>query len=104
MEPEGPLPFQDFFSGRQFPQDDATVIQIGSATSDNDRLRIGHVLLAETEETVIDEKGESSVRVRRRPVPKYELAVEWDKIALTEHENVVKQAMRIMRSHYCHGV
>jgi len=154
LELEGPMPFQDFFSGRQFPQDDATLIQIGSATSDKDRLRIGHVLLAETEETVIDEKGESSVRVRRRPVPKSgspdlfgevnhavsiskgdkvypplmlepassrlrssafdlvstvacsviptqfisadELAIEWDKIALTEHENVVKQAMRII--------
>lgn len=154
VEPDAPLPFQDFFTGRQFPADDVTLIQIGSATLHKDTLRIQHVLLVETEETVTDEKGESSVRVRRRPVPKSEspdlfgevsqavlvskgdkvypplllesassrlrplafdlvntipcsviptqfisadeLAVEWDKIALTEHEKVVRQAMRII--------
>jgi len=153
-EPDAPLPFQDFFTGRQFPQDDATLIQIGSATSDKDTLGIQHVLLVETEETLSDENGESSVRIRRRPIHKSEspdmfgevshavilnkgdkfypplllesassrlrppafdlvniipcsviptrfisvdeLAVEWDKIALTEHEDVVRQAMRII--------
>ncbi len=154
LEPDGPLPFQDFFTGRQFPGDDTTLIQIGSITSEKDMLGIQHVLLVETEETVTDEKGESSVRVRRRPVPKSEspdfigevshavliskgdkiypplllesvssrlrspsfdlgntipcsviptqfisvdeLADEWDKIALTEHADIVRQAMRII--------
>ena len=72
VEPDAPLPFQDFFTGRQFPEDDATLIQIGSATSGKDMLGIQHILLVETEETVTDEKGGSSVRVRRRPVPKSE--------------------------------
>lgn len=154
VEPDGPLPFQDFFTGRKFPEDDSTLIQIGSATSEKDMLGIQHVLLVETEEAETDLTGEIRVRVRRRPVPKSEspdlfgevlhavsvskgdkvypplllesvplrlrtilfdagsttpcsviptqfisvdeLADEWDKIALTEHADVVKQAMRII--------
>ena len=153
-EPDAALPFQDLFTGRTFPDDDDTEIQIGSSTNSADRLRIQHVFLLETEETVTAENGEASIRVRRRPVPKSELpniqgevrqallinkgsrvypslfldttvsrsrtiafdfanaipcsviptqfisrdelADEWDKIALTEHEEVVKQAMRII--------
>jgi predicted ATPase len=152
-ESDATLPFQDFFTGRAFPADDDTEIQIGSSNSPADRLRIQHVFLLETEETVTAENGETSIRVRRRPVPKSELpdiqgevrqallvnkgsrvfpslfldttatrsrtiafdfvnaipcsfiptqfisrdelADEWDKIALTEHEDVVKQALRI---------
>ena len=154
IEPDAPFPFQDFFTGRQFPDDDRTLIQIGSATSDKDMLGIQYVLLVKTEETLIDGKGDHSVRVRRRPMHKSEspdlfdevshallitkgdkmhppilletaasrlrpsmfdvanaipcsvvptqfisadeLAVEWDRIALTEHENVVRLAMRII--------
>ena len=153
-EPDAALPFQDLFTGRAFPNDDETEIQIGSATNPADVLRIQHVFLIETEETVATENGETSIRVRRRPVPKSEmpnlqgevrqallikkgsriypslfldssaarfrntafdfantipcsviptqfispdeLADEWDKIALTEHEEVVKKAMRII--------
>lgn len=153
-EPDTPLPFQEFFTDRKFPVDDETVIQIGHEAAGENVLRIQHVFLAETEETVTDVTGETSIRVRRRPVPKSEapdlsrevtqalmiskggktsqqilldslsprlrssifdpvnaipcsviptqfvspdeLADEWDKIALTEHEKVVKQAMRII--------
>jgi AAA15 family ATPase/GTPase len=153
-EPDTPLPFQEFFTDRKFPVDDETVIQIGREAAGENVLRIQHVFLAETEETVTDLTGETSIRVRRRPVPKSEapdlsrevtqalmiskggktyqqifldpqsprlrsstfdpvnaipcsviptqfvspddLADEWDKIALTEHEQVVKQAMRII--------
>lgn len=154
VEADQPLLFQDFFTGRRFPEDDETAIQIGSATDPQGVLRIQHAFLVETEETVIEPGGESSIRVRRRPVaksespdliwdvinallinkgekpfpsvildgnsPRYrtsnvdmvgsipcsliptqflstdELADEWDKIALTEHEEVVRQAMRII--------
>lgn len=153
-EPDAPLPFQDFFTGRRFPEDDDTAIQIGSALKPDDVLRVQHVFLAEEREPVVDEVGETSFRVRRRIVPKQqlqsetgelrqalqitkaerryppffldsgysrlrppafeaansipcsviptqfispdELADEWDKIALTEYAEVVKQAMRIV--------
>ena len=153
-EPDAPLPFQDFFAGRNFPADDDTAIQIGSARTPDDVLRVQHVFLAEEREPVVDEVGETSFRVRRRIVPKTqlqseaaelrqalqitkaerryppffldtgysrlrppvfeasnsipcsviptqfissdELADEWDKIALTEYAEVVKQAMRII--------
>lgn len=153
-EPDAPLPFQDFFTGRNFPADDNTAIQIGSALNSDDVLRVQHVFLAEEREPVVDEVGETSFRVRRRIVPKKqlqsetgelrqalqitkaekryppffldngysrfrpsvieatnmtpcsviptqfispdELADEWDKIALTEYAEVVKEAMRII--------
>lgn len=153
-EPDAPLPFQDFFTGRNFPADDDIAIQIGSARTPDDVLRVQHVFLAEEREPVVDEVGETSFRVRRRIVPKTqlqseagelrqalqitkaerryppffldsgysrlrppvfetansipcsviptqfisqdELADEWDKIALTEYSEVVKQAMRII--------
>lgn len=153
-EPDEPMPFQDFFTGRCFPNDDDTAIQIGSALKPDDVLRVQHVFLAEEREPVVDELGETSFRVRRRIVPKMqlqlevgemrqalqlskaerrfppffldsgysrirspvfemansipcsviptqfisqdELADEWDKIALTEYAEVVKQAMRII--------
>lgn len=153
-ESDATLPFQDLFTGRAFPADDDTEIQIGSATNSADLLRVQHVFLLETEEAVTAENGEASIRVRRRPVPKSELpssqgdvrqallinkggrvypslfldttasrsrniafdfanaipcsfiptqfisrdelADEWDRIALTEHEDVVKQALRII--------
>lgn len=156
-EPEAPLPFQDFFTGRHFPVDDDTVIQIGSAQNPDDVLRIQHVFVVEERAPVVGEVGEvgeAIFRIRRRMVPKQqlqfeteesrqalqitkadrryppffldagylrlrsavmetvnaapcgviptqfisqdELADEWDKVALTEYAEVVKQAMRII--------
>lgn len=153
-DPEAPLPFQDFFTGRNFPSDDNVAIQIGTAYNPDDVLRVQHVFLAEEQVQAPDEFGETSMRVRRRIVPKNELqnetrelrqalqiskgerryspflldsasqrfrspifdatnsipcsviptqfisqdelSDEWDKIALTEHESVVKQALRII--------
>lgn len=150
-----PMPYQDLFTGRKFPTDDGTSIQIGSTTAPEDLLRIEHVLVMETEEAVIDGTTvETTIRVRRRPVPKSEaaatlselnqalqiskgsklyplilldrspsrtrfpmaesigttpcsmvatqfsspdeLADGWDKIVFTEHEEVVKEALRII--------
>jgi predicted ATPase len=153
-ELDAPLPFQDFFTGRHFPTDDDTVIQIGSAIRPEDMLRLQHVFLVEEREPVVDEMGETSFRLRRSIVSKSlletetgdlrqgfqiirgerryppilldadysrfrpsildpglaipcsviptqfisqdELADEWDKIALTDYAEVVKQAMRII--------
>ena len=153
-EPDAPMPLQDFFTGRNFPTDDGTDIQIGSALKPEEVLHVQHIFLAEEREPVIDELGETTIRVRRRIVPKNqlqnetgelrqalqitkgerryppffldwsyprprspllestnsipcsviptqfissdELADEWDKIALTEYAEVVKQAMRII--------
>jgi predicted ATPase len=154
VEPDAPLPFQDFFSGRAFPTRDDTAIKIGSATQLDDVLRVEHVFLAEMREPYIDEDGDPAYRVKRRVVPKAqlgaevgdlrqalqlskgdkgyvrffldgsntrlrmfgseagyvipcsviptqfisqdELSDEWDKVALTEHEDVIKEALRVI--------
>ena len=150
------LPFQGFFTGREFPLDAETAIQIGSFQDDKNILRIEHAFMSESEETITNTMGEISTRVRRQILPKPELpdfsgevtqaliitkggksyppflldsldsrskfalnpimftnvipcsviptqfvspdelADEWDKIVLTEYEEVVKQAMRII--------
>ncbi len=69
-EPDAPLPFQDFFTGRYFPADDDTIIQIGSALRPEDMLRLQHVFLVEEREPVVDEVGETGFRLRRRIVSK----------------------------------
>lgn len=152
----GDLPFEHFFTGRQFPTNDDTEIEIGSVDSPDSRLHIQHIFLAEYEETVEDEFGEQRSRIRRKKITREEyeinsleqitqaiavtkgvksyppilldaprsmmrsrsmtelfdkipcsaiptqfisideLADEWDKIALTEDEEIVKNALRII--------
>ena len=156
IESDIQLPFEDFFVGRQFPQDEAFAISIGELASGDDVLRIEHGFLIEEEVVVKNESGEiveTRTRLRRISNPSHddlsseaishalfvtkgersfphirldqsrspryrsrietsgtlpcsviptpfipvdELADEWDKIALTEHEEVVKQALRII--------
>lgn len=67
------LPFQDFFTGREFPLDAETVIQIGSFQDDKNILRIEHAFMSESEETITNIMGEISTRVRRQILPKPEL-------------------------------
>ncbi|MCP4697361.1 MAG: ATP-binding protein, partial [Gammaproteobacteria bacterium] len=66
------FPFEDFFTERQFPKDDEAKIEIGEMSSHADVsriLRIQHVFLVETEETVTDDTtGETRTRIRHRPV------------------------------------
>lgn len=160
------LPFEDFFTGRQFPQDEEAAITIGEigATADlfgirgnADSLRIEHGFLHETEEVVtnaISGTLETSTRLRRQKISRVsaenieigtvrsalfvgkgdrmspilldssmtryrpapidtsgtlpcsviptqfvsidELADEWDKIVFTEHQEVVKNALKII--------
>jgi predicted ATPase len=66
---DGLLPFQDFFTGRKFPDRNNPIV-IGPTNPGDDALRISHVYLQETEETVTDESGETRTRIRRRPIPK----------------------------------
>lgn len=158
FEPDAALPFQDFFMGRNFPDDDDISVQIGSANNPEEVLRIQHVFTIEEREPINDTLSETGFRVHRRTVPKQELlntsgevhqalqitkgqtrypllfldrsspsdissirsiilqkmnsiaysvvptqlissnelADEWDKIALTDYAEIVKQAMRII--------
>jgi len=80
-DPELPMPYQDFFTGRRFPSDDTTVIQIGDAASQHDLLRIEHVLVVETDEAVTDgTTGETVTRVRRERISKSEAAASSDEL------------------------
>jgi AAA15 family ATPase/GTPase len=147
---EVPLPYEDLFSGRKFPEDEKPIVigEIGGESA----LSIHHVYRVEKDYTVTDEDGKKELIKRpvsitslelaegsqilgegllikknknatvldfnvispdfRRfttvdaPLPcsfiptqlieKNELANEWDNIALTEAENTVKAAMRII--------
>ncbi len=64
------FPFEDFFTGRQFPEDDDAKIEIGEIGADHSRLlQIQHVFLVEEKKTVTDEQtGETRTRIMRRPV------------------------------------
>lgn len=152
-EADDVLPFQDFFTGRAFPQDDRAIL-IGTL-NDPEPLRIQHVFLDVSEETLIDELGQQSMRLRRRTLSRDELADyvgepvqalqisrgnrsypsilldapetrrfrtalhdlrdgmpcsvvptrfvsfddladDWDRIVFTEHEHVLREAMRIV--------
>jgi AAA15 family ATPase/GTPase len=156
IESDIQLPFEDFFFGRQFPQDETLAISIGELAPSDDALRIEHGFLIEETMFVQDESMEiveRSIHRRRISNPSSEdlaseaiipalfvtkgersfppilldkprsrfgyspikipgtlpcsviptqfisiddLADEWDKIGLTEHQEVVKQALRII--------
>lgn len=145
------LPFEDFFTGRRFPDDDSS-IQIGDFHDPSKILDIRSVYLFEKEVIVEDDAGEERSIIRRLPISKKskpdeievvgeallvskdqksilidfdkgrsrlrpyssddkkipfsliptqfismdELAKEWDSIALTEGEEIVKTALKII--------
>lgn len=145
-------PFQDFFTGRKFPETSLTAIEVGELNRPSTLLTIKFSMLEEVEEVVTDDtgaskrsrrffyapgedvetdgdlqpvfviaKGERSLpllkllspglraRVSFESVPSIpcsvvptefismdELADGWDAIALTEEEDVVKRALRIV--------
>ena len=69
------LPFEDLFTGRQFPQDETLAISIGEVASDDDTLRIEHGLLIEEAVNVIDDLGklvEKNTHLRRMLNSSYE--------------------------------
>jgi AAA15 family ATPase/GTPase len=151
------FPFEDFFAGRQFPQNEEDGIGIGEIGVK--QLRIEYGFLYETEEVITNESTrETSTRIRRQrispvdPVNREtgiirpalfvsndahstffmldevknqfkinfteitsitpcsfiptqlvsfdELADEWDKIVFTEHQEVVKEALKIISKEF----
>lgn len=154
LEGEGAGPFQDFFTGRQFPPTSQTAIEIGEIDSPSTLLSIKYLLLNETtEEIMSDDTGGVTQRLRRflydpteamqtegdlQPVLQVrkgernlpllklwhlgwqnrmaventpaipcavvptdfismdELGDDWDDIALTDDEDVVKRALKII--------
>lgn len=66
IESETNMPFEGFFTGRRFP-DDETPIVIGESTASEQALLIQHVYLAVTEE-IIDESERGVIRNRIRRV------------------------------------
>ena len=154
IESDIQLPFEDLFTGRQFPQDETLAISIGELASADDALRIEHGFIFEEEKVLEANSGEIVSRSRRRvpedsldelspemishelfvtkgkrsfpairldkssshfsyPPMKIsgtlpcsviptqfisidDLADEWDKIVFTEHEEVVRDALRII--------
>jgi AAA15 family ATPase/GTPase len=73
-EPNGPLPFENFFTGRHFPDDDETKIIIGETIDSEQALTIEHQFLVAAEETVRTSAGEEITRIRRQPLRKSDLA------------------------------
>lgn len=153
LDDETLLPFQDFFTGRRFPRNAETAIEIGSIGKPEARLTIKYALLEELEETIADDQKGVVNRIQRSlfspdekvemdvdlqpvfivqqgektwPLMKLissgmrsrllyeslptqacsvvptdfismdELADAWDEIALTEQEEIVKRALRII--------
>ena len=67
--PEPRSPYQDFFTGRKFPTDEGQAIEIGSAASAVDVLRIEHCFVVPVEELLSDGPTvETIIRLRRRRV------------------------------------
>jgi hypothetical protein len=60
------LPFENFFFGRQFPQDETLAISIGELASADDVLRIEHGFILEEEKVLEADSGEIVSRSRRR--------------------------------------
>ena len=91
-DPEQQLPFEDFFVGRQFPQDEETGISIGEVGISADLLRIEHGFLHETEEVVTNEVSgsiETSTRTRRQRISRT--------LAEAVETGILKQALFIAK-------
>ncbi len=57
LRPGEQLPFQAFFTGRKFPEDDGVKIEIGSINNPKETLNIEHVFIEETTEERADKDG-----------------------------------------------
>ena len=66
IESDMQFPFEDFFVGRQFPQDETIAISIGELASGDKALRIEHGFLVEEEVVVKDASGNIVVERRNR--------------------------------------
>jgi len=66
------LPYEHFFNGRDFPNDDAGAIIIGESLKSASALKINHVFFVEYEEEITGEGDEKYLRPRRKIVSKTE--------------------------------
>lgn len=66
------LPFEDFFTGRSFPNDD-TEISIGEVDSEVDVLKIKHACVVKETFTLTEDDGEKVTRIKTRILKKSEL-------------------------------
>lgn len=70
LDSETEMPYQAFFTGRQYPSNDDKEIEIGQGADDSNALRINHGYLIQTEEEGKDEEGELITRMIRRRIPR----------------------------------
>ncbi len=83
-------PFESFFTGRCFPNDERKAIVIGESEKSSESLWLQHVYLIKTEETRTDNKGETSTKVITRVIQKSELS---------KHIGEgISQAIRVMKN------
>ncbi len=66
---DGILPFEDFYTGRKFPEDDLSIL-IGDNENPDKTLSISTVYIAEKEVTVLNENGVEEKEVRNFHVSK----------------------------------
>ena len=67
------LPFQDFFTGRRFPEVDDTAIEIGEIDNQEDRLMIEHGRFIEQKSIISEIDKETRTQINRRRVRKSEV-------------------------------
>ena len=70
---ETEIPFQHFFTGRHLPIDEEKIIEIGSNSKSDSRLKIKYVYLMESEEVIFDEIGKKRIVIHRQPISKSEI-------------------------------
>lgn len=74
------LPFQSFFSGRIFPDQEDSPILIGDSSKSSDWLCLEHVYCERFEETTSDDKGGTSTVIKTRTIKKSEKIQDADEI------------------------
>lgn len=84
------FPFEHFFSGRVFPEDDSGAIRIGESLDSPGLLKINNAYYVETEEDITGENGETYTRTRRKIYSKSEL--------LEGTEGEIKQAIVVSKN------
>lgn len=67
------FPFDAFFTGRKFPDQEGESIFIGQSVDDLEAIQIQHGFLAEYEEVVTDTDGEISSRIIRKQISRSEM-------------------------------
>lgn len=77
-EADGPLPFEEFLSGRQLKTDGENTILIGESPTHPDLLRIEYGALVESRTELTDERGQTATQLQMRfsPVPELATGVE----------------------------